>query len=482
MGQPEKPLTPEKGPAHLWGFELRAWRKRRDMSQADLGAEVHCDPGYVYKIEHAKRRVPLTFAIACDQVLSTEGALVRLHQAFLNARGEVASPAPHVANPAPHVANPGSVIVPTDTVQESSSDEGISVPCRLRDGQVTFVTIPRRAFLRNGAALGTLAALGAGTSAQGVLLPGHFVTRTAAYGSTPVEHLRKLRRLLIDSDNLLGPRQAIAAVHEQVRVTQALRADAGNGDRRELLRLQTQFAELASWLHQDLGEHQNAEYWLDRALQWSHVLGDNDLTAYVMARKSQLAGESGDLVDVVDLAEASRQMTHPRSRLAAVGLTYQAFGHALRGEATASQKTFDQARDLVEVLRNDPGPWGAWRDASYVEVHRAQGLHALGMHTEAAETFTRAITNLAEDHHRDRGVYLARAAAAHAGAGSPEPAAAAGMQAVAIAGDTQSGRILQGLVELDRALAQWKQVPQVMEFRAAFNDMILHEKPESPTS
>jgi hypothetical protein len=83
---------------------------------------------------------------------------------------------------------------------------------------------------------------------------------------------------------------------------------------------------------------------------------------------------------------------------------------------------------------------------------------------------------------RDRGVYLARAAAAHAGAGVPEQAATTGMQALAIAGDTNSGRILQGLVELDGALTRWKQVPQVLESRATFDSMILHERSESFTS
>lgn len=472
MGQPEKPLTPEKSPAHLWGFELREWRHRRGKSVADLGKEVHCDGTQVARIERAERKATRDFATACDHALNAEGALARLHQRFLTPRGDVASPGTHVTNSA-------SVLVADDTASESSDEEGISALCRLRDGRVAFVTVPRRIFLRTGASLGAWAALGAGSPTHAsLLLNGSQLgraSRASPQGQTPIERLRKLRRVLIDSDNLLGPRQAITAVHEQVRITQALRSDSYGGDRRELLKLQTQFAELASWLHQDLGEHQAAGYWLDRALQWSHVLGDSDLTAYVMARKSQLAGEMGDRVDVVDLAEASRQMAHPQSRLAVVGLTYQAFGHALRRETVASERTFDQALNLVEVLRNDSGPWSAWRDASYVEVHRAHGLHALGRHAESAETFTQAINNLPEDHHRDRGVYLARAAVSYACAGIPEQAAAIGIQALGVAEDTSSGRIMQGLIELDSSLAQWKQVPQVTEFRAVFDSMILHE-------
>jgi transcriptional regulator with XRE-family HTH domain/tetratricopeptide (TPR) repeat protein len=478
VGQPEKPLSPERGPDHLWGCELREWRKRRGMSVADLGSQVHCDGSQVAKIERATRRATLEFAEACDQVLDTEGALVRLHRAFLTSRGDVANPAVNVAAAAPAMAA-------TDPAQGSSDDEGISVPCRLRDGRVAFVTVPRRDFLRSGASLGALAALGLGIPANSGLPSRPQRVRPAegsAYGPTPIERLRKLRQVLIDSDNLMGPRLALTAVRDQIRTIQELRADTGGADRRQLLELQTEYAELASWLFQDLGEHQAASYWLDRALQWSHTVGDSDLTAFVMARKSQLAGEMRDLVDVVDLAEASRHMTNPQSRLGAVGLTYQAFGHALRGETAASERAFDQARDLVENLHSPPGPWGVWLDASYINVHRAQGLHALGRHAEAATAFTQAIGHLPEGYHRDRGVYLARAAVAHAGAGAPEQAAATGMQALAIAEDTGSGRILHGLAELDDALARWRQMPPVTDFHATFDSMILHENPETPTS
>lgn len=475
MGQPENPLTPEKGPDHLWGFELREWRKRRGMSVADLGELVHCDPSQVAKIERVTRRAHLAFAEACDQVLGADGALVRLHRALLTPSGDVAKSPADVANSAP-------AMVPADVAQESSDDEGIYVPCRLRDGRVAFVTVPRRIFLRAGT---SLAALGIGAP----LIGGPLVdtpkpvrlAKASAYGPTPIEHLRRLRRLLIDSDNLLGPRQAIATVHEQITVIQELRKDSSGADRRQLLELQTQFAEFASWLHQDLGEPQAAGYWLDRALQWSHTVGDVDLTAYVMARKSQLAAEMHDLVDVVDLAEASHHMTAPLGRLAAVGVTYQGYGHALRGEAAASDRAFEHARNLVGGLHNDPGPWGVWLDASYVEVYQAQGLEALGRHAEAAAAFSRAIQQLPDGYHRDRGVYLAREAVAHAGARVPEQAAAVGMQALAIAEDTGSGRIMRGLAELDTALTPWEQLPQVAEFRTAFDSMILHER-ETPTS
>lgn len=281
--------------------------------------------------------------------------------------------------------------------------------------------------------------------------------------------------MLIDNDNLLGPGQALKAAREHIEVIKELRRDIKGVDRQALLELQTQYAEFASWLYQDLGDFDNAQFWLDRAFQWSQTVDDIDLTSYVMARKAQLAGEMRDLVDVVDLAEAAQRMARPRGRLAAVAQTYGSYGHALRGESTDSERVIDEVRNSLDRVSGDTTPWGVWLNEQYVEVHRAQGLEVLGKHAEAAEVFTSAIKLLPDGYHRDRGVYMARAAVAHAGAGAPDEAAAAGLQALTVATDTGSGRIVRELARLDKALVPWQRQPEVAEFRAHFDGLLAHE-------
>jgi tetratricopeptide (TPR) repeat protein len=241
------------------------------------------------------------------------------------------------------------------------------------------------------------------------------------------------------------------------------------------MELQTQYAEFASWLYQDLGDFDSAQFWLDRAFQWSHTVGDGDLTSYVMARKAQLAGETRDLVDVVDLAEAAQRMARPRSRLAAVARTYESYGHALRGESSDSERAIDDVRNSLDRVSGDTTPWGVWLNEQYVEVHRAHGLEVLGKHAEAAEIFTSAIKALPDGYHRDRGVYLARAAVAHAGSGAPDEAAAVGFQALTVAKDTGSGRIIRELVRLDQSLVPWQRQAEVADFRASFDAALAHE-------
>ncbi|MEU6102795.1 helix-turn-helix domain-containing protein [Streptomyces flaveolus] len=476
MGQQPKMLSPDQSPAHRFGYTLREFRDARRYSLRGLAKKAFMSHSKLQKWEDGARvprhREEVEFV---DSLLDAGGVLVDLWERIgtdVSARDRVSVSVPRVSDASLGLASAASQ-------QAASDEEGIFVPARLRDGSVVFVSLDRRTMLRGGVGIGATAALGTGTPAAANSEIVHGLTppprSAAAYSGTPIEHLQRARRLLIDNDNLLGPRHAIATVREYIERIKDLRHEAKGVDRQALMELQTQYAEFASWLYQDLGNYDQAEFWLDRAFQWSHTVGDSDLTSYVMARKAQLAGEKRDLVDVVDLAEAAQRMARPRSRLAAVARTYESYGHALRGEPGDSERAIDDVRNSLDRVSSDATPWGVWLNEQYVDVHRAQGLEVLGKHTEAAEIFTAAIKTLPEGYHRDRGVYLARAAVAHAGAGSPEEAATVGLQALTVANDTGSGRIMRELVRLDQALVPWQRQPEVSEFRENFDAALAHE-------
>jgi hypothetical protein len=90
--------------------------------------------------------------------------------------------------------------------------------------------------------------------------------------------------------------------------------------------------------------------------------------------------------------------------------------------------------------------------------------------------FRRAIDDLPQGFHRDRGVYLAREALAHAGAGDVEQAAQVGKAALSVAIETESGRLINELARLDGQLAEWHRVPDVAEFRDYLTATLPQEK------
>jgi len=376
-----------------------------------------------------------------------------------------------------HTSGPTAPAAPASSPAEPAypddAKDALVIPCRALDGRITWVSIPRRALLSGGLGAATLAAIGAAT---GPRPPNAAVVRLHAPSASagdlsPVEHLEQLRRTLIDADNLHGSGCVIPAVLGQIQMISQLRGGCRGTDRRQLLVMQAKYAEFAGWLHQDSRDFCVARYWLDRSLEWSCAAADRELSTFVMARKSQLAGDMSDAVDAVDLAAAAGRMARKQSRLKATAEVFGAHGYALAGQRSECLRTIDRAQEAAASL-DDESPWASWLDTSYVEVQRGRCLTILGDHAVAASVFRQAIQGLASTFRRDRGVYLARAALAHAGARDPEQAADAAIQALAIAQDTRSGRVAAELAQVSVSLAHWATLPAVVSFRDALTTVL----------
>ena len=375
---------------------------------------------------------------------------------------------------------PGASVAPESSAAQAESlyeNEALVIPCRALDGRITWVSISRRIFLSGGLGAAALGAIGVASSpgtASGAAVRLHARSVPAA-SLSPLEHLEQLRRVLIDADNLHGSECVIPAVKGQIRMISQLRQGCRGSDRRGLLVMQAKYAEFAGWLHQDSRDFRGAQYWLDRSLEWSSAAADRELSTFVMARKSQLAGDMSESADAVDLAGAAGRMARTRTRLKATASVYGAHGYALAGQRSACLRTIDRAQEITANL-DDESSWATWLDASYIDVQRGRCLTILGDHAGAAAVFQRAIQGMAPAFRRDRGVYLAREALAHAGAREPERAVDTAMQAVAIAQDARSGRVAAELAQVSAGLAPWASLPAVTSFRDALTTVAPAER------
>lgn len=474
MPQAPKQLDPGRSGWDWFGAELRHWRLQRHLSQAGLGAKVHVSGDLIGKIEKAVRRCSPELAAALDAALDTGGVLGRALVWATDADrapadADTSPPGPLSAPPPSSVpgilaADGSATAAPPDT---HSVPDGLRVPCRTAEGRIVFVSMPRRTLLRGSAA-------GAALLVPGI--PDAVGSDPFVPDVHPVAQLQKLRRSLVDCDNVLGPTGVVSTVLDHVRLIQGMRRKAAGSDRLALLQVQAEYAEFCGWLFQDAGDHRAAEYWTDRALAWSHAVGNPELVAYVMVRKAQLAGDMGDSVEAVDLATAAQALAPPRSRLAAMSAMYGAHGHALGGDRSACDRGYDTVLNLVSDVRDDsPRRRGSWLDSAYVRAQRAHSLSVLGDHRKAADDFAEAIGTLPPDFRRDRGVYLARAAVAQVRSGEPELAAATGYQALPLAAETRSARIFGELAALDAELSRWHTIPAVLGFRTALDGIVAHE-------
>ena len=322
----------------------------------------------------------------------------------------------------------------------------------------------RRDFNRGLVGLGVTALVGSFDQSVG---PAASSIGDVQAGCSPAEHFLLIRKTLADNDNLLGPRLVIPTAIDQVRAIQRARQRVDGTDLRELVHVQAQFADLLGWLHQDSGDFQASQYWMDRALDWAHQTGDRDSVVFVLARKSQLAGDMRDAAEAVDVAEAATRLAGPQNRLGAVAATYAAHGYALRGDHLGCERSYASARSLLDQAEHDDSPWARFFDAAYIGVQRARSLATLGDHREAVDGFRSAIEDLQPGYHRDRGVYLSREAMAHAGLGEIDHAAELGLRAFVIGAETGSERILTELFALNDLLSRWRTNPTMARFNEA---------------
>jgi transcriptional regulator with XRE-family HTH domain len=417
----------------ITGQDLRAARKAKNISLCKLAEMIGRDKGHLSRVERGAGR-------------EATPALIRDYQRVLG-----------------------------ETVAATTDDPR-------QDRPITVDAVKRRTFLAGVVATAANATDPATSRVLGrVGVDTNAAPQIPTGGIGPVERFRHMRRVLAETDNLFGPKHVISTVHEQIKVLDRNRHKSQGDERRQFLLIQIEFADLLGWLHQDSADHHAAQYWLDRALEWSHIAEDPKSTVFVLARKSQLAGDMGESGTAVEVADAAMNMAGSRGRLAAIAATYSGHGHALRGDLAASQRAYDTAHTLQNPADEDSGPWGMFFDDAYIEVQRAHSLAVLGDHNGAISGFQTAIAALPPTFHRDRGVYLAREAMAHISVkdskkADAEQAAMLGLQALDICTATNSGRIMAVLSQLDGRISRWN-TSGVAQFREAMKDLMTVPSP-----
>ncbi|HYZ56817.1 MAG TPA: hypothetical protein VE733_25430 [Streptosporangiaceae bacterium] len=278
---------------------------------------------------------------------------------------------------------------------------------------------------------------------------------------------------LVKMDNLLGPRVAIGGVDAYLRMIDAVLRAVRPPVRPQVLRLGAQYAESAAWLHEDAGEMAASRYWTGRSMEWAVEAGDRQMVAWALFRRSQRATAEGDAAQVAGLAAAARREDAelPGPMLAAI-LQQEAHAHALDRNETACHTALDRAHTLA-AAPDDPDDasngHGSFCTPAYLEMQRGACWLKLGRPARAIGAFETAISSLPPIYRRDRGAALSGQAAALAATGEPGQAAIAAKQALGIARDSGSGRILAMVASVAAALAAHHHLEPVAELRAALS-------------
>jgi tetratricopeptide (TPR) repeat protein len=273
-----------------------------------------------------------------------------------------------------------------------------------------------------------------------------------------LEYLSNVLSEYIKADALLGPRYLVSTVQSQLPLIDRLCQSTRGADRRRVLTVGARFAQFCGWLYQDSGEPESASFWTSQALDYAYELNDPQFIAYTLMRKSNISTESGTPGHGLGLANAALNFADTLTpRMRAVCLRQRANAHALLSERRDFEQAIDEAiQEATQGTTQNYSDLAEYCTPSYVEMEAGMSRVLLGQADMAIESFEHSLSEWLDNRQtRDRGVCLARLAAATASVGNIERACETGEQALAIARTTGSARVRAQLMmaynELDAA-------------------------------
>jgi hypothetical protein len=281
--------------------------------------------------------------------------------------------------------------------------------------------------------------------------------------------------LLVQSDNLLGPRHALLGVHQNLAVLQELLDCTAPPRRDEVLRLAACYAESAAWLHEDCSASRNdvarAEYWTQQAMEWAVEVGDDTLIAWTLFRRAQQATTAGNSAKSISLSHAVQRYDRGlTSQMRAAALQQEAHGYALAGDEITCHRLMDQAISLAaspEGAGDGRSGHGDFATPAYLEGQRANCWLLLDRPDRAVPLLAAALSELPEIYHRDRGLIHARLATSLARTRAIDQAVEQAQLALAIARGAGSARILHETIAAVDAIGPADGNPGVAELAEA---------------
>jgi plasmid maintenance system antidote protein VapI len=393
-----------------FGDELQRLMAERGIGVRELARQVPCNAGHISQLRHGQKRASPQTAKRLDEVLDAGGRLIAL-------------------------------------VARSSSRRAAGSAA----GAPEFRNVP-------------------------VLVDHAMQVRLRGFSAAQLDeltgHLDDQWHSLVKTDNLLGPRHAVGAVHAQLSVIEALLRSVRPPARQLVLRLGAKYAESSAWLHEDCGDMAGARYWTGRSMEWAVEAGDQLMVSWTLFRRGQHAAADRHSAQVAGLAAAARREAGGAATgpMLASFLQQEAQAHALGGSEVASHNCLDQAHELA-AAPDDPGDasngHGSFCTGAYLEMQRGACWLILGRPAKAMGALETAIRSLPPAYRRDRGVAFSHQAAALAAVGEPAEAATVAVQALNISRDSGSERITRMVVATAGVLAPHSELEAVARLRAA---------------
>ncbi|MFB4284825.1 helix-turn-helix domain-containing protein [Nonomuraea sp. MTCD27] len=406
-----------------FGEALRRLRGR--MSLREVAALTNIGKTHISDLENGRRKPTLPVVTVLDEKLGANGTLVAL-----------VSPPP---------SQSPALVSPDEEWEEVSE-------------------LLRRSFLKRGLAAVTLPAIGL----EELKHIAAAISDARRYADKEVvAHLQCQLDDCAANDRARGPRQSIPIALGLVAAVEDMAKEAKTDMRRPLLQVGARTAEFVGWLYRDIAMPDLANYWRDRAMEWAQATSNFPMQGYVLLKKSQAAWDDRDALRMLTLAEAAQQEPwHLPPHVQAEAVQQEARGYAMTsGDMAIIEAKLDRARGLLIEHEEATGIAAHYNEAlfglqvaiCYCEAGQVERAMELYEQWLSPESFSR----------RDYGYFLSLKGGAFVAMERPDSAAMNGLEALALARETNSARTHQEILRLVGRLRPWQQRDSVRELRHA---------------
>ncbi|MBM0230461.1 helix-turn-helix domain-containing protein [Micromonospora sp. STR1_7] len=285
-----------------------------------------------------------------------------------------------------------------------------------------------------------------------------------------VPHWMGMLRILAASHDAFGPRRIHDVARGELAIIHRHGTSAEGQTLRELQRVEARWAEFASWTADNLGDGQDASYWLRRSLSLARDAGDDRMACYVLMRQAQRAAERHNVPRALTLAQASASSPNLAARDRALCAVRQAQANALAGKAAECWTALRTAQQLAAIAEDhdDPEVIGQHCGPAYVTAHVGQCHLLLGKPGRAAGILEEILRHWPSTYRQDEGMTRTWLATAYALLSRIEEAAEQAEKVLNLATETGSIRLTQALRRVDAELAGYRSDPAVHVFRARY--------------
>jgi len=283
-------------------------------------------------------------------------------------------------------------------------------------------------------------------------LPRDAVTRA------DVEAVAVTTKAFRDLDNRFGGAHThkLVAGYLESSVTLMLRTGTYTEETgRQLFGAAAQLAHLAAWTAYDMDDHRRSELYFSKALELASAAGDHAFAAEILAARSHRAIHLGSPDRAIELARASRHIAARTgvSVLLAEAHELEANGHALLGDGRACAASLHECEHAFGRSSSAAVPaWLGYLDRAYLAARFAHTLRDLGDWGEA-ERYALEASAMSRSLARARAFNTALLATAYVET-DLDRALGAGMEALGMAAELQSARVVRYVADFRRRLRQ----------------------------